>query len=144
MQNRQQSYLRPGGILSSVLQMSESKPRQAEPQRPVVPAPHLACAEPRETTSAEERLLLAQAALNVILIDLLSKCLPAFCGAPELAELLHKQLRCIRSASEYAQLRPYLSIVEGSIASGVLPSASTPQAQAQILMDFLEVAALRG
>lgn len=106
---------------------------------------------PGEEGPSDEKLLLAQAALNVILIDLLSKCLPSFGGSPqdpnsgarEVVQLLFRQLYSIHTAREYTQLRPYLCIAQESISKGLLPSSSSRQAQVRILMDFLEVAALR-
>ncbi|KAL8451914.1 hypothetical protein Emag_002566 [Eimeria magna] len=102
-------------------------------------------------SSLQERLFLAQAALNVVLIDLLSKCLPCGSGkeareARKLVEQLHRQLQCIYTARDFAQLRQSLWFNDTSVTntSSLSSARSKPQAQPRTLLDLLEVAAPRG
>ncbi|KAL8428045.1 hypothetical protein Efla_006951 [Eimeria flavescens] len=100
------------------------------------------------SSSLQERLFLAQASLNVVLIDLLNKCLPSFCAnsrdaqdARELVEQLQKQLQSVYSGSELAHLQPYLGFSPDSLkGSGDSTSPADVKMQMQTLMDLLKFA----
>ncbi|KAL8272181.1 hypothetical protein Esti_003909 [Eimeria stiedai] len=103
------------------------------------------------SSSLQERLFLVQAALNVILIDLLSKCLSCGSGkeakdARKLVERLHRQLQYIYTARDFAQPRQSLWLTEATVtnSSGLTSSRTKAEAQPRTLLDLFEVAAPRG